>query len=1109
MSALVLLGVLGGLLLLPGPAVAAECVEWVALVVSTQGPIDARRRGDPGWRPVASGEQYCLGDTIRVAERGRAAIRLRNESMLRLDQGTTVTFVEPPGRPAETWIELVGRSIVHFLSRVPRRLRVITPFVNGTIEGTEFVMEVGEDRTRVTVFEGRVVAENPAGRLELASGQSAEAVRGRPPQPVLIARPRDLVRWALYYPSVADARPADFPDLPGEDWPALVRRSIEAYRRGDLGTAFAALDRARPDIRDPRFYTYRATLLLAVGRVGGAEADLGRALALRSRDARALALLAIVSVAQNETREALRLAGEAVAADPASAAAHVALSYARQATFDLDGALASLEAAVAADPASALAWARLSEIRLAFGRMAEALAAAGRATALDPTVARTQSVLGFAHLARIDLERARQAFERAIQLDQADPLPRLGLGLTKIRRGDLGEGRRDLETAASLDPDNALVRSYLGKAYYEERRDGPAAAELATARTLDPNDPTPWFYDAIRQQSVNRPVEALQSLQQAIALNDGRAVYRSRLLLDEDLAARSASLAQIYDDLGFQQRALAEGWRSLGLDPASYPAHRFLADSYATLPRHDVARQSELLQAQLLQPLDVNAIQARLAVTDQFILDGAGPSTVAFNEFNALFNRNRLFGRASGVAGSNGTLGDELAVAAVWNNVAFSLNQFHFETDGFRDNNDLSRDIYSIFAQVDLAPRTSVQAELRTSTFDRGDLLLRFDPDNFSPTLRQEDEVYAARVGARHGFGPASAVLGTVAYQRADIDTDDPASLTIHSDLDTVIAELQHLWRTRPLGVVSGIGYYHAAIEDRFVTFDETLEERIDHGNAYVYASLNLVRDLTLTLGLSADFVRSAITDENQVNPKAGLVWTPLRGTTLRAAGFRTLKRELISSQTLEPTQVAGFNQFFDDAEGTDAWRYGAGIDQSLLSGRAFVGAEASARRTSVPFINVDEEGIESVTTTTWNESLVRAYAYWTPLAWVAVAAEYFFETFDRGNPLDEGIKSVQTHRVPLTLSLFHPLGPFARLGAMYVDQHGKFESGTGQLERGHDAFWVVDAAVGYRLPRRLGIVSVEARNLLDQRFRFQETDPVRPLVYPERLILGRATLAY
>lgn len=64
------------------------------------------------------------------------------------------------------------------------------------------------------------------------------------------------------------------------------------------------------------------------------------------------------------------------------------------------------------------------------------------------------------------------------------------------------------------------------------------------------------------------------------------------------------------------------------------------------------------------------------------------------------------------------------------------------------------------------------------------------------------------------------------------------------------------------------------------------------------------------------------------MNPKVGFTWEFIPGTTLRAAAFRILKRTLINNQTLEPTQVAGFNQLFDDANLTESWRYGGAIDQ-------------------------------------------------------------------------------------------------------------------------------------------------------------------------------------
>ena len=224
------------------------------------------------------------------------------------------------------------------------------------------------------------------------------------------------------------------------------------------------------------------------------------------------------------------------------------------------------------------------------------------------------------------MRRPRQAFERAIALDSALPLARLGLGLAKIRAGDLESGSRELEIAVALDPNDSLLRSYLGKAYSEERRNPLDGEQYVIAKQLDPNDPTPWFYNAIRLQTINRPVEALHELEKSIELNDNRAVYRSRLLLDEDIAVRETSLARIYNDLGFEQVARVEATKSLNQDPANYSAHRFLSDTYAGLPRHEIARASELLQAQLLQPVNINPVQPSLPLTDFNVAAGAGPA---------------------------------------------------------------------------------------------------------------------------------------------------------------------------------------------------------------------------------------------------------------------------------------------------------------------------------------------------------------------------------------------------------------------------------------------------------------------------------------------------
>ena len=49
--------------------------------------------------------------------------------------------------------------------------------------------------------------------------------------------------------------------------------------------------------------------------------------------------------------------------------------------------------------------------------------------------------------------------------------------------------------------------------------------------------------------------------------------------------------------------------------------------------------------------------------------------------------------------------------------------------------------------------------------------------------------------------------------------------------------------------------------------------------------------------------------------------------------------------------------------------------------------------------------------------------------------------------------------------------------------------------------------ALAYRLPRRLGLVSVGVRNLFDTAVQFQDTDPQHPELYPQRLLYGSVSL--
>jgi tetratricopeptide (TPR) repeat protein len=1105
-----------------GPARAQVCEPQVARAASVQGTVEVRRAQAADWQPVKLNDAFCPGDTIRVQERSRANVTLLDQSVLRLNAGATIT-IEAPKDERTSVVDLV-RGAAHFFSRGPRSLDVKTPFTVAGVRGTEFYVNVEPDRALLTIFEGLVVADSSAGSLSLASGQSAVAERGQPPVLRVVARPRDAVQWALYYPPVVYFRPDEFPAGPG--WPDAVRVSLEASTAGDLPRAFDGIRNVPDTVPDARFFTYRASLLLAVGRVDEAGADIQRALGLRANDPNALALQAVIAVAQNEPDRALQVAQQAVQAAPESATARVGLSYAQQAQFDLEGARSSLEEAVKREPENALAWARLAEMHASFGDLGKALDAAQKAAALQPNLARTQTVLGFAYLMQVRTRQAREAFEKAIGLDQADPLPRLGLGLAKIRDGKLHEGSRDIEVAASLDSGNALVRSYLGKAYFEEKRGPLDEREYSVAKQLDPNDPTPWFYDAIAKQTTNRPVEALRDLQKAIELNDNRAVYRSRLLLDSDLAARSASLARVYSDLGFQQLALVEGWRAVNTDPSNFSAHRFLADSYAALPRHEIARVSELLQSQLLQPINITPIQPRLAESNLFLVSAGGPGALSFNEFNPLFNRDQITVQASGLVGENDTYAGEGVLAGIYKRVSFSLGYFQFGTDGFRRNASQEDQIANAFVQVELSPQTSVQAEYRYRDTERGDLRLRFFPEDVFPNETNKEERHTFRVGGRHAFSPSSILLASFIYSDADISVREeelapPVTFLENKTPQTAYSgEIQHLFRSRYFNLTTGAGYVQVdGDQDVTIGFDfpppddvirsprQSLD--VDHFNLYAYSYLNLLKDVTFVLGASGDITDGDspdFKDTTQFNPKFGVIWNPLRATTLRAAAFRVLKRRLITNQTLEPTQVAGFNQFYDDPDATDAWRYGVAIDQRFTRD-IFAGVEVSQRDLSVPFFDVEDPENPLLRDEDWRERQARAYLFWTPHPWVALRLEYLFERFTTDGLTDQP-KDLDTHRVPIGISFFHPSGLGAALRATYFNQDGTFVLNDESVRSGSDDFWTVDAAITYRLPKRYGFITVGVTNLFDEQFRFFDRDLNNPSIQPTRTFFARITLA-
>ncbi|RLA23931.1 MAG: TonB-dependent receptor, partial [Gammaproteobacteria bacterium] len=840
----------------------------------------------------------------------------------------------------------------------------------------------------------------------------------------------------------------------------------------------------------------------------------------------------------NQTSQALEDATRAVELAP-SAASSIALSYAQQSNLDLESARSTMQQANTDNPENALVLARLAELNLMLGRTRHAVELAQKAVSIDADIDRSQMVLGFAALAQFNHTTASTAFEKAISLNSSNPLSRLGLGLAKITAGDLTAGRKDIEAAVALDSNDAVIRTYLGKSYFEEKRDPLAADQYSIARQLDPDDPTAFMFSALLKHSENRPVEALQDLKTSIELNDNRAVYRGRNLLDQDRAVRGTSLARIYDTLGFSEQGIREATKSLAVDPANDSAHRFLSDSYLHVRRREISRVSELLQAQMLQDINLNPAQPSISATNLNIGSGAGD--VGLNEFTGLFERNRVQPAISLLSGSNNTRAGEGVISGVYNSLSFSLGAFKYETDGWRENNGQDQELGNLFVQWAVSSKLNLQAEISSRETTEGDLAFNFDPTDFDSTLTKERDHDTQRFGLRYSPTPDGDLLVSyISSDRTEHQTFSdivvvpnpafppfpppflfvPGDIDISRDDDGTQVEAQYIHNFDTFNLVVGLA---DAEVDSVITLATTppslLENKttsnLSQSRSYLYSIIELPENVDLTLGVSRDKYEEDPTDKTSTNPKFGISWQPNEQQLVRLAAFRVMKPALVNNRTLEPTQVAGFNQFYDDINATISERVGLGYDVKLGRNVA-LGLEATTRDIEEPTIDVlNNETIFEKR----EEQNNRIYVNWTPTSSIAVSAEAVYDTYKAESGIatqnDNLPEHVKTKSLPVSFRYFSPTGWYGEITATLVDQEVQRDPSSTQAS-GEDSFRLLDLSVGYRLPKRLGAVSLAINNATDQKFMYQDDsyrefrdEPSIGPYFPERTVNVQFSLVF
>jgi hypothetical protein len=515
-----------------------------------------------------------------------------------------------------------------------------------------------------------------------------------------------------------------------------------------------------------------------------------------------------------------------------------------------------------------------------------------------------------------------------------------------------------------------------------------------------------------------------------------------------------------------------------------------------------------------------------------FILDTAGPGTVAHSEFHPLLASNHLTVQGSATIGGNDTHGEQLTFSGINDRISFSTGFYGFESEGFRPNNDIDTRVGNVLVQYRPSATLSLIGELRSTEVEKGDLKLLFHDDNFNPNLRDHESFDTLRLGMHRQFGENGDLLAMLQLQDSATAFTIGPSVSTRLDADDEVVDLQHLYRLDRWQLTTGISLFgrdmHEANAIRFelpdppFLIEQFIENDVstEHMSAYVYSDHQVTNAVTLTLGASVDELEDRGETQSAFNPKLGMSWTPNSRTTVRAAAFGVLHSPEATKVNilprLEPTAVAGFNQFYYGSTGDEVARYGVGIDRRLSPDLSY-GVELSRRDVDTSIFVLDSSLNISAFPIDASEDSLRVYAYWTFDDSLAFSAELQGDVFDNsGYVLQDGYARLETYRLPLEFRYFRSGGFGAGLRLTYVDQSGDFGESTPVPGAGivstlffdQDRFWVADANLTYRLRGRRGILNLTMHNLLDEEFNFQDLDPDNPRIMPDRLVSFGFTLA-
>jgi Flp pilus assembly protein TadD len=989
----------------------------------------------------ATGALHLGGKTIQLKDKTsfqtqsneRASILLTDETLLRIDHNSKLT-IDREG--PQTQLQLDYGRIWVLNKKIAANLAIKTPTAIIGIRGTELSITYDEkNKTAVTALEGNAWVSNPLGALTLQAGEIASIDADSPPSKTITLTPENSVQWTVVIPKLISPELLTYsthPEKATQIWSQLQQRELSSAQQ----IAQTAIER----------YPEDGVLHL---------------------------LHALSSLLTGDTDQALHTSLRATTLLPSSAESWIIHAYILQSIFQLQQAEDASNTALTLSPGHPIASQQLARLQFGSGRTKEAKATLDKIQIESEKntthQAQINTLKGFIALSLRQLDQAHLHFKQAIQQDDSQAEPHLGLGLIAARRGESSKAKTEITTAILLNPRRALLRSYWAKILYQLGRHQKALDVLHIAQNIDPRDPTPHLYRALILHDLNRPSEAIQALHKAVALNNQKAVYRSRLLLDKDLAVKNISLASLYSQLGLNGWARTRALAAIQEDISNPSAHLFLANTLDQEGTRAWASQTEHLLARLMQPANNNTFNSYNHYTT-FLEQPSRDSTLTLRTGNQQSHEEKLI--ISGYQPEH--------------HFAWQAGLLHSTTDGWRNTNGSKAKALATYLKWEAQPNLNVMGVISLSNNNQTDAFYpRYEYDAPAiPDEKIDSKVHRLEIGLHQQPHPDTQLLLHGACFKNQFNGLSGINNYIFQQQQP-FCQLQGRWIHKQSTHQLSAGAIHMQGDDKNNWVIESLQLS-NQPQTKRHASTLFLRDhwqLNPELSIEADLHFESMQNSNsdltgaewklhKINPGVGFSYRLDNQQTVRMAAFQALTPFL--SDRLDPATLAGIPIHRNGPPGTTTKEWDIVWEKEWLWGYATANLFRATRYSELHY---SEDATNPNHHNLYNGKLQGIQLEGGRLLKnnTGLTTRYLYQRTKDASL--NGKADREEHHLELGLRWQNPAGYFGGI----KEQYRKINSVS--PNRPDEEIFITHLNLGYAFRNKKGNITLETTNLFDRHF--------------------------